>query len=62
MFKIFPLFLRTFEEHLKRQIQDSRKIEHFFQVCLGACQIDIWVTRPMDLLYLEFLKNSFFIK
>ena len=26
--------LRTFEEHWKRQIQDPRNIEHFFQVCL----------------------------
>ena len=24
--------LRTFEEHWKRQIQDPRNIEHFFQV------------------------------
>ena len=30
--QIFSLFLRTFEEHLKRQIQDPRNIEHFFQV------------------------------
>ena len=28
----FPLFLRTLEEHLKRQIQDPRNIERFFQV------------------------------
>ena len=26
----FPVYLRTFEEHLKRQIQDPRNIEHFF--------------------------------
>ena len=26
--------LRTFEEHLKRKIQDPSNIEHFFQVCL----------------------------
>ena len=28
----FPVYLRTFEEHLKRQIQDPTNIEHFFQV------------------------------
>ena len=25
------IFLRTFEEHFKRKIQDLRNIEHFFQ-------------------------------
>ena len=30
----FPVYLRTFEEHLKRQIQDPGNIEHFFLVCV----------------------------
>ena len=28
----FLVYLRTFEEHLKKQIQDPRNIEHFLQV------------------------------
>ena len=43
--QIFPLFLRTFEEHLKRKIQDPRKIEHFFQVWVHRHFI-FWFVSP----------------
>ena len=36
-----PLFLPTFGGHLKRQIQDPRNIEHFFQVWFRALSIEV---------------------
>ena len=41
--QIFPLFLRTFEEHLKRKIQGPRKIEHFFQVQINIFYFDLYL-------------------